>query len=264
MGEPATLAVDDEVARITLDQPAQRNALSEAMTTTIREHLESLRQREGVRAVVFEGAGTAFSAGGDVDWMTDAIENEVPLHRRVTELNSTTHRLMADVYTLPIPTVAAIDGPAVGAGATLAMACDLQVMSDRSVMGFVFRNVGLAVDSGASYLLPRVVGTNTAKELIMTGEILDSERAASLGLVNRVFPAEEFDTRTAAFVDEIASGPTIALATSARLVDQAFDTSFEQALRDEAIAQGVVFGSSDHREGVEAFTANRDPEFEGM
>lgn len=263
MSEPATLTVDEGIARITLDRPEQRNPLSEGMTTAIRDHLETVRQRSDVRVVVFEGAGTAFCAGGDIDWMTDTIENDVPLHRRSTELQSTTHRTIADVYTLPVPTIAAIDGPAVGAGAALAIACDLQIMSERSVMGFVFRNVGLAVDSGTSYLLARVVGTNTAKELVMTGEIFGAERAASLGLVNRVVPDEEFDARKTTFVDEVASGPTVAITESFRLIDEAFEKSFEQALQDEATAQGVVFGTDDHREGVDAFTAGREPEFEG-
>lgn len=263
MAEPAVLSVASGVARITLDRPDQRNALSEAMTAAIRDHLRTVRHREDVRAVVFEGAGGAFSAGGDIDWMTEAIEDDVALRRRADDLQSTTHRTMAAVHDLRVPTVAKIDGPAVGAGAALALACDLQIMSERSVMGFVFRNVGLAVDSGTSWLLPRVVGTNTAKELVMTGEMLDAERADDLGLVNRVVPDDEFEERASAFVEEIASGPTVAIATSARLVDEAFEKSFDQALRDEATAQGVVFGTEDHVEGVEAFEDRREPEFEG-
>lgn len=263
MGEPATLSVDAGIARVTLDRPDQRNALSEEMTAAIRDHLESVRRRDDVRAVVFEGAGGAFSAGGDIDWMTEAIEEDVPLHRRTADLQTTTHRMMADVYSLQVPTIATIDGPAVGAGAAMAIACDLQIMSEDSVMGFVFRNVGLALDSGTSYLLPRLVGTNTAKELVMTGEIVDAERAAELGLVNRVVSEDEFEERAAAFVEEIASGPTVAIATSARLIDEAFEKSFDQALRDEATAQGVVFGTDDHVEGVEAFADRREPEFEG-
>lgn len=264
MADAATLDVEDGIARITLDRPEQRNALSEDMTAAIRAHVATVRRREDVRVVVVSGAGGAFSAGGDIDWMETVLESETPLHDRSRDLQATTHRTMADVYNLPVPTVAAIDGPAVGAGAALALACDLQVMSDRSVMGFVFRNVGLAVDSGTSYLLPRVVGTNTAKELVMTGEMLDADAAADLGLVNRVVPEDDFETAAAAFVDEVASGPTVALATSARLVDEAFEKSFEQALRDEATAQGVVFDTSDHVEGVEAFADRREPRFEGQ
>ena len=264
MTAPATLAVEDGIAHLTLDRPEQRNALSEDMTAAIREHVATVRHRDDVRALVVSGSGGAFSAGGDIGWMEEVLESETPLHDRSRDLQATTHRTMADVYNLPVPTIATIDGPAVGAGAALALACDLQVMSDRSVMGFVFRNVGLAVDSGTSFLLPRVVGTNTAKELVMTGAMLDAEDAADLGLVNRVVPEGEFEDAAATFVDDIASGPTVALATSARLVDEAFEKSFEQALQDEATAQGAVFDTADHVEGVEAFAERRDPEFEGQ
>ena len=131
------------------------------------------------------------------------------------------------------------------------------------MFGFVFRQVGLSVDAGTSYLLPRLVGENVAKELVFTGEIFDAERAADLGLVNHVYPDDEFDERADEFVGEIADGPTVALGQAKKLLGTGPEKSLRQALRDEANAQGLVFGSRDHEEGVEAFLEGREPSFEG-
>ncbi len=170
---------------------------------------------------------------------------------------------MGTVYRFPVPTVAKIDGPAVGAGAGLALACDLQLASETAKIGFVFRGVGLSCDAGTSYLLPRLVGANTAKELVLTGEILGADDALELGLFNHVYPADEFDDRVAELVEEIASGPTVALRHATRLIDSAAGKGFEAALKDEAAAQGIALGSRDHEEGVRAFLEGREPSFEG-
>ena len=159
--------------------------------------------------------------------------------------------------------MAETDGPAVGAGANLAVACDVQVASASSVFGFVFRPVGLSVDAGTSYLHPRLVGENVAKELVFTGEVFDAELAADLGLVNHVYPDDEFDERADEFVGEIAAGPTVALGQAKKLLGSGLEKSLRQALRDEANAQGLVFGSADHEGGVEAFLEGREPSFEG-
>jgi enoyl-CoA hydratase/carnithine racemase len=171
--------------------------------------------------------------------------------------------LMQRVDEFPLYTVAKIDGPAVGAGAALSLACDIQVASERSVVGFVFRNVGLAIDNGASHFLPRVVGENVAKELAATGELVDAERAEELGLLNHVYPVESFEDEADALVKEIATGPTVALRHTKRLIDRGADADLADALADEAIAQAAVMETDDHREGVEAFLEKRDPEFEG-
>lgn len=263
MDAPVVLNVEDGIATLKLNKPKHRNALSRPVTDGIRSHLADLRKRSDVRVLVVEGAGEAFSAGGDIEWMENAIEANTPLSDRVSELQATTHRAIADLFSIEIPTIAAIDGPAVGAGATLAIACDMQVISTESVMGFVFRNVGLAVDSGTSFLLPRVVGTNTAKELVVSGRILDAREASEIGLVNEVVDAEFFEEELEEFVEPIATGPTVALSTSTRLIDEAFGKSLEKALQDEATSQGVVFDSKDHVEGIEAFQENREPNFEG-
>lgn len=260
--DPVLFDLEEGVATVTLNRPDRRNALSSEIADGILDSLD--RAADGnARCVVIEGAGGAFSAGGDLDRLRRRIESDRPVEAAVREVERTTHHLVERVAKAPVPTIAKIDGPAVGAGANLAIACDLQVGSDRSSIGFVFRTVGLSVDSGTSYFLPRIVGENVAKELVYTGKILDADRALELGLFNHVFPEADFDDRVRELAHEIGSGPTVALRQAKQLLGTGLGKSLETALHDEAVAQGLVFESRDHREGVEAFFDGRDPDFEG-
>ncbi len=256
------LDIDGPVATVTLNQPERRNALSREISDGLRDSLAEVEESDA-RCLVVEGSGGAFSAGGDIARMREGIESKTDLDRRVRELERSTSETMAELVEFPLPTIAKVDGPAVGAGANLAIACDIQLASDRAVVGFVFRQVGLSVDAGTSYLLPRVVGVNVAKELVFTGDIVDAERALDLGLVNHVYPEDEFDERADAVVDRIATGPTVALRHAKHLVGTGLEKDLRGSMRDEAIAQGIVFDSEDHAEGVHAFLEDRSPEFEG-
>ncbi|QSW98658.1 enoyl-CoA hydratase/isomerase family protein [Haloterrigena alkaliphila] len=263
LGDAVLLEIEDDgPATITLNQPDRRNALSAEISDGLLEALEEIKDSDA-RCVVIEGAGGSFSAGGDIQRMTDALEEDVPADERVRSLERSTNDMMTTLVDYPIPTIAAIDGAAVGAGANLAIACDVQLASDRAAFGFVFRQVGLSVDAGTSYLLPRIVGENVAKELVLTGDIFGADRAKDLGLVNHVYGAEEFDDQVDAFVEKVVSGPPIALRHANRLVGEGLEKSLDQALTDEAVAQGIVFDTEDHAEGVNAFLEDRDPEFEG-
>ncbi|ELY88999.1 enoyl-CoA hydratase/isomerase family protein [Natrinema altunense] len=263
LGDDVLLEIDSEgVATITLNQPERRNALSTAISDGISAALAEIEGGDA-RCVVIEGAGGAFSAGGDIESMVEGIENDIPADERVRALERSTNDLMRTLIDFPVPTIALIDGPAVGAGANLALACDMQLASEDAVFGFVFRQVGLSVDAGTSYLLPRVVGENVAKELVLTGDIVDADRAAELGLVNHVYGRDELEERVDEFVDTIVSGPPIALRHANRLVGEGLEKSLEQALTDEATAQGIVFETADHEEGVDAFFEDREPEYEG-
>lgn len=260
--EPVGLSIDDGVATVTLNQPDRRNALSSAIAAGIHDALDAVEDR-GAGCVVLEGAGGVFSAGGDIERLRRRLETDRPVEADVREVERSTHRLIKRVATVPVPTIAKIDGPAVGAGANLAIACDLQVGSDQSRIGFVFRNVGLSVDSGTSYFLPRLVGENVAKELVYTGEMVPADRAHELGLLNHVSPAAELDEHVRTMAEDIAAGPTVALRQAKRLLGSGLEKSLDAALHDEAVVQGLVFETDDHREGVEAFFEGRDPEFRG-
>lgn len=253
---------DGGVARVRLNDPDRRNALSDPVTAGI---VAALRDVEGsdARCVVVEGEGPAFCAGGDIAAMLDRAERDAPPQEVVERVIQQVGRCVQRLVECPLPTVAKVDGPAFGAGANVAIACDVQLLSDRAKLGFGFRQVGLAVDSGTSYLLPRLVGDNVAKELVFTGRLLDAEEAAELGLGNHVYAAEEFEERAEAFVARIAEGPTVALSTSKRLLRHGRESSLSAAIEHEAAAQANVFDTADHAEGVAAFREKRDPDFSG-
>ncbi|KAB1194318.1 enoyl-CoA hydratase [Haloferax sp. MBLA0076] len=254
------LDIDAGVATVTLDAPAVRNALTVEVTAGVREALDSLPDE--TRCVVFRGANGAFCAGGDVNAMLELQAGALSLPDAVDHVVHDTADCVRRVYNCDLPTIAAIDGPAVGAGGALAIACDLQLLHEDAHVGFGFRRVGLAVDSGLSYLLPRLVGRNVAMELVYTGELLGPERALELGVVNRVAGEGEFEAELDELTDRIAGGPTKALTASKRLLRRP-DDSIEAAIEHEAAAQAVIFETDDHTEGVESFMERRDPEFEG-
>jgi enoyl-CoA hydratase/carnithine racemase len=261
-GEPVELDVQGGVATLTLDQPGMRNAMTAELSEGVIDALAGLEGGDA-RVLVVEGAGDAFCAGGDVDAMVERMTGEVSLAEAVRLVRQNTSRAVERLAEFYLPTVAKVDGVAFGAGGNLAIATDVQLASDDASISFGFRNVGLAVDSGTSYLLPRLVGENVAKELVFTGEQVGAERAEELGLFNHVYPAAEFEERADEFVERIAEGPSVALRTSKRLIDEGLESSLTQAMANEAAAQAAVFETDDHREGTEAFVEKREPEFEG-
>jgi len=256
--------VDEEggVVTLTLNRPGVRNALTAEVAGELRAALSDLEGGD-TRCVVLEGAGEAFCAGGDVNAMVEHQTGDLSLDDAVRHVIQDTGRTIQRVAECEFPTVAKVDGTAVGAGATLALACDLQVAHEDARMGFGFRRVGLAVDSGTAHLLPRVVGDNVARELVYTGELLDADRAKELGLLNRVYADEAFESGVDELVEEIATGPPVALRTSKRLLRRAPEMTLAAAVEHEAGAQAAVLDSADHAEGVSAFLDGRDPRFRG-
>jgi enoyl-CoA hydratase/carnithine racemase len=253
---------DTGVVTLTLNRPDMRNALTADVAEGLIGALDDLEGGD-TRCVVVRGAGGAFCAGGDVNAMMELQGGDWSLDDAVRHVTQNTGRSVQRLAECEFPTVALLDGPAFGAGACLAIACDLQLMSSEAKMAFGFRRVGLAVDSGASYLLPRIVGDNVAKELVFTGELVEPDRARELGLVNHVYDAETFDEEAREVVDRIATGPTAALRASKRLLDQGTESSLSAAVANEAAAQAAVFETDDHTEGVYSFMEKRDPEFTG-
>ncbi|ELZ26446.1 enoyl-CoA hydratase [Halogeometricum pallidum JCM 14848] len=253
------------VVTVTLDRPDVRNALTEDVTAGLRDAFDSLD--DDTQCVVLEGAGGAFCAGGDINAMMEVRAGDRSMEETVRHIIDDTAGAVKCVHDCQFPTVAKVDGPAIGAGGALALACDLRVFSPEGRIGFGFEQLGLAVDSGVSYLLPREVGAGVAKELVYTGEVLDAERAADLGLANRVFGSEDEDGEAFgdafdSFVGELAAGPTAALRTSKRLLRRGFEVSLDTAIEHEAAAQASLFATDDHEEGVDAFLERRDPEFD--
>lgn len=255
------LDIEDGIATITLNNPDARNALTEDVSTGVIDAIRTIEESDA-RAVVVTGAGDAFCSGGDVSAMMERMSGNAELYEAVRRIHQRTSRAVQRVYECHLPTVALLDGVAFGAGANLAIACDIQLGSGDATVGFGFRNVGLAIDTGTSYLLPRLVGLNTAKELVFTGEVLEADRAEQLGLINHVYD-ENFEEQAAEFVEQLAQGPTIALEASKRALNQGLEQSLDQAMTREAAHQAAVFETHDHREGASAFMERRDPEFTG-
>lgn len=261
--DPVALDVDEGVATLTLNRPDNYNALTAEMSAAIVDAIDDLEGRDDVRCLVVTGSEGTFCAGGDIDAMMALMSDQADLHEAVERIQHETSRAVRRIREFHLPTVAAVDGVAYGAGGNLAIACDVLLASEDAQISFGFRQVGLAVDTGTSYLLPRIVGENVAKELVYTGERVDSGRAADLGLFNHVYDRGSFDAEVDEFVDQLATGPTVALRTSKQALDQGLSVSLKQAQDNEAAAQAAVFETADHEEGARAFMEGREPEFRG-
>lgn len=262
MTDAVLLDVEDGVATLTLNRPDNRNALSSEMSGAIVDAVDEVESDESVRCLVVTGKEGTFCAGGDVNAMVELMSGAAELHEAVERIQHETSRAIQRIAEFHLPTIAKVDGVAYGAGANLAIASDIVLASPEARISFGFRQVGLAIDTGTSYLLPREVGLSKAKELVFTGELLDAHQAEDLGLFNRVFE-ENFEDEVDDFVEQIATGPTVALRTSKQAINQGFETSLKDALDNEAAAQAAVFASQDHEEGATAFMEGRSPDFEG-
>ena len=248
----------DGIATITMNRPEARNALDLTMREEMLGALDELERDPAVRVVLLTGAGGHFSAGGDVKSMQKkhtAAEGRV----RVELLN----RFVLRLFSFSKPTIAMVDGFAVGAGCNIALGCDMIVASDRAKFGEVFLKVGLVPDGGGTWLLQRLVGLAKAKELVLTAEIIDAAEALRIGLVNRVVPAAELESATRALAAKIAAGPPLAAALAKSLLNRAATTDLAAALEGEAFGQSNAITSEDHAEGVRAFLEKRAPRFQG-
>ncbi len=249
----------DGVATLTLNRPEARNAVDLAMRDALEAALGDLAADAGVRVLVVRGAGEHFCAGGDVKLMQARRMTAAEGEQRVAALN----RAILALARFRTPTIAMVDGYAVGAGCNLALACDLVVAADRARFGQVFARLGLVPDGGGTWLLPRRIGLARAKELVFTAEVITAADAERLGLVNRVVPAGELAARTDALARRIADGPPRALAMAKSLLTRGLAVDLETSVHWEALVQGLMIESEDHREGLAAFFEKRPPRFTG-
>src|SRR5262245_12089974 len=257
MDEHIRLERDGYVATVTLDRPGTRNACSMSMWLAIRDHFRDLAASDA-RVVVLTGANGDFCSGADVV-KSDGAGWE---GNRLTALRLLAESVIA-VHDCPIPIIAKVDGYAVGAGFSLALAADLLWCSDRAKFSAVFAKRGLSLDYGSSWHLVHRLGLHRAKELAFTAAMMDAARADRMGFVNAVVPADELDAAVAEVASEIAAGPPIALSMTKRMLDHAATASLSQALETEALAGMVNLGTDDLREAFLAFREKRPPVFEG-
>jgi 2-(1,2-epoxy-1,2-dihydrophenyl)acetyl-CoA isomerase len=259
--EAETVRVEQQaqVATVILNRPEARNALDLAMRDALQAALDHLAGSADVRVLIVRGAGEHFCAGGDVKQLAGASLSAPEGQVRVEALN----RAVLALARFRAPTIAMVDGVAVGAGCNLALACDLVVASDRARFGEIFARLGLVPDGGGTFFLPRRIGLARAKELVFTADIVTAAEAERIGLVNRVVPADRLEAETHALAQRIAAGPPRALATAKALLDRAITLDLDASLAWEALAQGTMLASGDHREGLAAFREKRPPRFTG-
>ena len=250
------LEVAEGVATVTLDRPDQLNSLTRDSRRELAAELSALGRRADVRAVVLTGAGRAFCAGQD-------LREEGALDQVEATIIDTYIPVIVAIQELRVPVIAAINGPAVGAGLSFALACDWRVMADDAVLMMAFSNIGLVPDSGASWLLPRIVGYERAFELAASGRRVEADEAAALGLVQQVVKRDEVVAAAQAHAASLAARPPLAVAWTKRLMREARSTTLAESMRSEAAAQADAVATADHAEGVRAFAEKRAARFEG-
>ncbi|NUW35243.1 enoyl-CoA hydratase/isomerase family protein [Nonomuraea sp. SMC257] len=252
--------VTDAVATVTLDRPEAMNSLTAEVKSALLEALRHAAADDGVRAVLLTGTGRAFCAGQDLREHADNLEAGRGLAGTVREHYNPMVELIA---TMGKPVVAAVNGVAAGAGASLAFACDLRVASDKAKFALAFSGVGLAPDSGASWTLQRLVGAGRATELMLLGEPLDAARALELGLVTRVVPSEDVLKTATELAVRLAQGPTLAYAATKAALAYAATNALPEALEMEAVLQDACAATQDHIDATRAFLAKQRPSFNG-
>jgi enoyl-CoA hydratase/carnithine racemase len=248
------------IVLLTLNDPARRNAMSDSMTAAWHEVIAGLRQEPGVRCVVVTGAGSAFSSGGDLSWIADRGRVEVPALR---DHMLGFYRTWLSIRDLEVPTVAAVNGAAVGAGLCLALACDLRYAAGDATLVAPFTRLGIHPGMAATYLLPEVGGLPLAREMLFTGRAVTGAEAASSGMVNRSVPREDVLDVALDVAARIAEQAPVATRLTKAALAGGGQPSVEAALRWESLAQPVTMASADLAEGIAAQRERRAPRFTG-
>jgi len=265
MAEPLVTLRDDEeagasVCVVSLNQPERLNALTVAMGEAFEASMQELARREGLRAVVLTGEGRAFSAGGDLAFL-EARASGSAQHN--SEEMRAFYRRFLSLRQLPVPVLAALNGPAIGAGLCLALACDLRVCAKNAKLGLTFVGLGLHPGMGATFTLPALVGQQAASRLLLTGEVVDGEEALRLGLVAAAVEPAEVLEATLALARRMAANAPVAVRGTVRSLRLQAEPGLEAALWREADAQAHCYETRDLRRGIEAVREKKQPAFLG-
>lgn len=254
-------SLEHGVATLTLNRPEARNALSDTLTPALRRMIKTFSEDDSVGALVITGSGKAFCAGGDVKGMAQAPKKERTLEEAAADLKQRQRTLTGALMALRIPTIAAIPGPAAGAGLALALACDMRIAARTAFVTAGYARVGLSGDYGINWLLTRLVGTAKARELMFTADKIDAETCERIGLVNRVVDDDALQESAFALAERLASGPRQAIGYMKDNLDHALTSDFLSALDQEAELLVRAARTSDHKEATRAFIEKRPPRF---
>ena len=265
--------VGDGIATLTLNRPQRLNALGESLREDLYDAIQTAGADDAVRVIVITGAGRGFCSGGDVKAMnernaksagsggaSDAARAANAMEDRIAPLRDQVVLALRD---LPKPVIAAVNGPAAGAGMNLALACDIRIAARSAVFGETFAKRGLHVDWGGTYFLPRMIGMQRACEMIFTGETIDASTAKEYGIVSSVVEDGELMSTVYELAAKIAAGPPIAIRLAKRAMYKSMDSDLRSALEFETYAQNICSQTEDSREGIRAFVEKRVPKFTG-
>jgi 2-(1,2-epoxy-1,2-dihydrophenyl)acetyl-CoA isomerase len=260
MYETIHYEIDGNVAVIQLNRPASFHSFIEQMNKEITHALKRAGKDENVRCVVLTGSGKAFCAGQDLKEVLE-LKDEMDYGKFLRERYNP---MILQIQQLEKPVIAAVNGVAAGAGMSMALACDLRLASDKASFVNAFVNIGLVPDSGGCYFLPRIVGIGKALEIAFTGARISAQEAKDIGLVNQVFPDENFFDEVMAYAKKLASLPTRGIGLIKRTMYQGLNMTLEETLEYEAFSQEIAGNTRDHKEGVNAFVEKRQPHFTGQ
>jgi len=255
------LDIDGGVATLTLNRPNALNALNPQMGEEFVDAVIRCRADSHVRVLIVKGAGRAFCAGGDLKAFAQFLQGDPVVTFRT--LATRLHAGITEIRHMEKPVIAQVHGAAVGAGMSLALACDLTIAAETAQFIMAYARVGLSPDASSTYFLPRLVGLKKALEIFYTADPIDAREAYRLGLINRVVPEEELEKETRALAQRLASGPSLALGRAKELVYRSLSETLETQLENERQSIALSGLTEDFREGVQAFVEKRHPKFVG-
>lgn len=255
-------SADSGVVVITLNRPDKSNAFDDEMTRELLDALKQVERDEATRCIVLTGAGKNFCAGQDLGAFLERQNSPDGIRVREHLLNGY-NKVVTKIRTLEKPFIAAVNGAAAGAGLGIACACDLRYASENAKFRMAFIGIGLAPDSGTSFLLPRIVGYGRALDMALTNELVDAREAHAWGLANRVYAPDELMDATMATAKQLANAPTRGIGLTKRAFNRNIAADLESALDYEAHLQNVAVQTADHAEGLNAFLEKRAPNYQG-
>jgi 2-(1,2-epoxy-1,2-dihydrophenyl)acetyl-CoA isomerase len=262
--ETIQIEIDGDIGTLTLNRPDALNAMSPELIGELTTAAAWLADRAPIRALIITGAGRAFCSGGDVNWFKRGVSEEsVDLPSEVRRGAEALHNAIVDIRRIPYPVIAAINGPAAGAGMSLALSADIRIASDAAFLAIAYGRIGASPDGGMTYFLPRVVGPAKALELALNDPNLDAKAALEAGLVSEVVPADELQSRAREKAEKLAAKAPFYVRMAKRLLHESIENSLTDHLQLERHGIADSMGTQDLKRGVTAFFGGETPEFRG-